>query len=175
MPWDWRRDQAIIDQAMDDDGFVQPGRHRKPAWVLRLLRLFDGHPFYRNLDAAHFERCQAQLEAEPTQEGPNANPTAEGVLVEAVQQMNLATESASAGSASSTAAADHQEVDALVFVCDPERAPLPSANAETDAVQQCFASHGRRAAVQRGGDAKKLRELLERHRPHILHLSLIHI
>ena len=31
-----------------------------------------------------------------------------------------ATESASAASASSTAAANHQEVDALVFVCDPE-------------------------------------------------------
>ena len=80
-----------------------------------------------------------------------------------------AMESASAASASSTAAANHQEADALIFVCDPERAPLASANAEGDAVLQCFAPHGRRAVVQRGGDATTLRELLERHRPRILH------
>ena len=79
-----------------------------------------------------------------------------------------ATESASAASASSTAATDC-EVDALIFVCDPERKPLPSANAEADAVLQCFATQGQRAVVQRGGDATTLRELLERHRPRILH------
>jgi hypothetical protein len=48
-PWNWRQDQAIIGQANTDDGFVQPGRPRKPAWVLRLLHLFDPHPFYRVL------------------------------------------------------------------------------------------------------------------------------
>ena len=74
---------------------------------------------------------------------------------------------ASAASAS-TAVADRQ-VHTLIFVCDPERAPLPSANAEAEAVQQCFAPHGRRAVVQRGGDAATLRELLERHQPRILH------
>ena len=82
--------------------------------------------------------------------------------------VHLATESASAASGS-TALAGHQ-VDALVFVCDPERAPLPSANAEAEAVQQCFAPHLlRTAVVQRGGDASMLRELLELHQPRILH------
>ena len=148
--WNWRRDQAIIDQAMDDDGFVQPGRPGKPAWVLRLLRLFDGHPFYRGA-------------------GDGADPPgAKRQRTEPSAGVHPATESASAASAS-TEPANHQEVDALVFVCDPERAPLPSANAEADAVQQCFAPHGRRAVVQRGGDATTLRELLERHRPRILH------
>jgi len=44
-PWDWRRDQVLL--TPDPDGFAAPGRPSKPAWVLRLLRLFDKHPFYR--------------------------------------------------------------------------------------------------------------------------------
>ena len=148
--WNWRRDQAIIDQAMEDDGFVQPGGPGKPAWVLRLLRLFDGHPFYRGA-------------------GDGADqPGAKRQRTEPSAGVHPAMESASAASASSAASANHQ-VDALIFVCDPRRAPLPSANAEAEAVQRCFAPHGRRAVVQRGGDATTLRELLERHRPRILH------
>ena len=82
--------------------------------------------------------------------------------------VHLATESASAASGNTAAVHDHQ-VHTLIFVCNPERAPLPSAHAEADAVQQCFAPHGRRAIVQHGGDAAKLRELLGHHQPRILH------
>jgi hypothetical protein len=48
-PWNWRQDQASINQAISDDGLVQPGCFENPAWVLRLLQLFDGHPFYRTV------------------------------------------------------------------------------------------------------------------------------
>ena len=44
-PWDWRRDQATL--TPDPDGFAAQGRPTKPAWVLRLISLFNYHPFYR--------------------------------------------------------------------------------------------------------------------------------
>ena len=114
-----------------------------------MLRLFGKHPFYRGAgDGADPPGAKRQR----TEPGAGVHP---------------ATESASTASAS-TAVVDHQ-VHTLIFVCDPERARLPSANAEANAVQQCFAPHKQRAIVQHGGDATKLRELLERHQPRILH------
>ena len=135
------------------DGFASSGDPSKPSWVLRLLHLFDKHPFYRG----------ASNGADP--------PDAKRQRTEPSAGVHPATESASAASAftsASTAVADHQ-VHTLIFVCVPACGPLPSANAEADAVQQCFAPHGQRVIVQHGGDAAKLRELLERHQPSILH------
>jgi len=46
-PWKWRHDQALL--APDPDGFAVSGRPSKPVWVLRLLKLFERHPFYRGV------------------------------------------------------------------------------------------------------------------------------
>ena len=158
-PWNWRQDQAIIDQAITNAGFVEPGRRGKPAslaWVLRLLQLFDDHPFYRGASDGADPPGAKRQRTEPSAGSPSY-----GVV-------HPDTESVTAASGNTAAVHDHQ-VHTLIFVCNPERAPLPSAHAEADAVQQCFAPHGRRAIVQHGGDAAKLRELLGHHQPRILH------
>ena len=65
--------------------------------------------------------------------------------------------------------ADGPRVQALIFVCDPTRAPLPNANAEAERVLQAYSSRGLSAVVQRGGDANDLRASLADHRPRTLH------
>ena len=60
-------------------------------------------------------------------------------------------------------------VDVLIYCCSPNAAPLPQGAVEASAVAACCERARLRPAIE-SGDAAKLRELIVRHRPRVVHV-----
>eukprot|EP00966_Prymnesium_polylepis_P326836 7382724-Prymnesium_polylepis.1 len=61
-----------------------------------------------------------------------------------------------------------QTLDVLIYVCSPNITPLPQAHAEAHGIAACCERANKRPLVA-SGDDEKLRELLARHTPQIVH------